>query len=180
MTITIVLTAEDYLTHQLFTASVSKEARKKRLKSWLVIVCLCFLTAFALYFTDDPFLSSYALVFGIICLIFYPAYQRAVYRNVYKKHILKNYSYRFGKEALVNFQHDYVDVKNITYEGKLFTSEIKEINEIGTHYFINFKAGESLIVPKSQVDQTTFLTEILSIFRNPNIVVQKQLDWRWK
>ena len=180
MIINLILNAEDYLTYQLYTASVNKEARKKRLKSWFTVTGLSFLTALAFYVSGDMFLFYYALFVGVAALFFYPLYQKVQYKKFYKKHVVKNNQYRFGKESLVTFKPDYIEIKDITYEGKLFTSEIEQINEIGTHYFIKFKVGESLIIPKQQVNQTSFLTEILSIFQNPNIVIQKQLGWRWK
>jgi hypothetical protein len=180
MTINLILNADDYLTYQLYSVSTNKDAVKKRRKSWLTVTGLSFLTAFAFYIGDDVFLFYYALIVGIISLFFYPLYQRVHYKKFYTKHVLRNYEYKFDKQSLVNFQPDYIEIKDVTYEGKLFTSEIEQINEIGTHYFIKFKVGESLVIPKQQVDQTTFLTEILSILQNPNIVIQKQLEWKWR
>jgi len=179
MTINLTLKADDYLIYQLYTASTSKESRKKRLKSWLTITGLSFLTALSFYIADDVFLYYYALFVGVISLFFYPLYQRVWYKKFYKKHVLKNYEYRFDKESLIHIHHDYIEIKDVMYEGKLFTSEIERINEIGTHYFIQFKVGQSLIIPKQQV-KPAFLDEILSIFQNPVIVVQKQLEWKWK
>jgi hypothetical protein len=180
MTINVDLNAEDYLVHLLYAKSNNKESKKKRINSWLTITGSSFLIAFAFYVGDNWSLSLYSLLVGIITLFFYPLYQRSYYKDFYSKYIHKNYQYRFGKESIITFQPDYIDIKDATFEGKLFASELKEIAEISTHYFIKFKIGESIIIPKRQVNQKTFLSEILSIFSNPNIVVQNQLGWRWK
>jgi hypothetical protein len=94
--------------------------------------------------------------------------------------VLDNLQYRFGKECKVNFQSDFIETKDITGESKINTSEVAQINEIGTHYFIKLKTGESLIIPKSIINKESFISELMTVFQNPNIIINRELNWRWK
>ena len=178
MIITVTLNEEDYLTHQLYTASKNKGLKNRRRKNWLILTGLFFLTAFFAKGKID-FYAYYFFTAGVLTLIFYPYYQSYKYKKHFKKVVAENYEYRIGKEGVVHFQPDIIEIKDITGESKINTSEISQINEIKTHYFIKIKSGESLIIPKAAVPEI-FLTNAIAIFNNHNIVVNKELNWNWK
>lgn len=179
MYVTLLLNENDYLTYQLYTASKNKRSRNNRRKSWLIL-SVGFLLLGIGFINSNEFYAYYFLGAGIISLIFYPFYQRYKYKKHYHKYVLDNLQYRFGKECKVNFQSDFIETKDITGESKINTSEVTQINEIGTHYFIKVKTGESLIIPKSIINKDSFISELMTVFQNPNIVINRELNWRWK
>lgn len=179
MKITLVLNESDFLTYLLYTASKNKRARNNRRKSWLIL-SIGFLLLGVCFIDSNKFYSYYFFGVGVISLIFYPFYQRYRFKKHYHKHALDTLQYRFGKECQVDFQSKFIETKDITGESKINTSEITQINEIETHYFIKVKTGESLIIPKNIINSETFLSELMTIFQNPGIIVNKELNWRWK
>jgi hypothetical protein len=179
MIITLVLSAEDYLTYHLYTASKSKRIKNKRYKSWLITTVIFFLFSYLLKDTNE-FLTYYFLVAGVLSLVFFPLYQRYRYKKFYWKFVNEKLQYKFDKECVIDFRQDAIGFKDATGEGKINTTEISGISEISTHYFIEFKAGESLIVPKKLINGNSFLPELIALFQNPNIIVNNQLSWKWK
>ncbi|MBB6128063.1 YcxB family protein [Mucilaginibacter lappiensis] len=179
MIITLVLNENDYLTQQLYVASTSKRSRRNRRKSWL-IVSIGFVVLGLCFTGSNEFYNYYFLGMGVLSFIFYPYYQRYKYRRHYQKNVSEMLQYRIGKPCEVNFLPDFILTKDVTGEGKMNTSEITEINEISSHYFIRTKSGETLIIPKAQIHSPSFVTDLVAIFKNPNIMINKQLDWKWK
>jgi hypothetical protein len=179
MEIKLVLNAHDYLTYHLYTASQSKTQKNKRYKSWITVTATFFALSCVLKNTDGV-LMYYFLIVGFLSLVFYPFYQRRHYRKHYEKFVNEKLQYQFGKECIINFDGDAIHFKGITGEAKVNDTEIVEIIEIGTHYFIKFRSGDSIIVPKTLVKNEVFLSELMAVLQNPNIIITKHLNWRWK
>jgi hypothetical protein len=126
------------------------------------------------------FFAYYFFGAGVVTLLFYPIYQKYRYKKHFSKFIAENYQYRFGKECVIDFQPDFIYSKDITGESTINTKEIFQISEINTHFFMKLKSGEALIIPKALVPEKTFLLDLTAIFQNPDIVINKELDWQWK
>jgi hypothetical protein len=179
MDITLVLNENDYLTYQLYTASKKKGVINNRRKSWLILSG-SFLVLGFMFMRSNKFYAYYFLGAGVITLIFYPFYQRFKYKKHYQKFIADNYKYRFGKESRISLLPDFIHCQDITGESKTSTKEIEQIDEISTHYFVKIKSGESLIIPKREMIEDVSVSKLTAIFQNPNIIINKELDWKWK
>lgn len=179
MVIKLALSSSDYLTYQLYTASKSKRVKSNRRKSWLVVSAAFFVLG-VIFYDNIKFYSFWFGGFGVISLIFYPVYARYYYKKHYEKSVLEHYGNKVGKESIIDFQPDYIMSKDVVGESKIYTIEVCEINEIGTHYFVKIKTGESLIVPKSIVHDDAFIGKLMEIFNNPAIKINKELDWKWR
>ncbi len=179
MEIKLVLDANDYLTYHLYTASQSKTQKNKRYKSWVFITVAFFALSYLLKNTNE-FLAYYFLGVGVLSLIFYPFYQRYYYKKHYSKFVNEKLQYKFGKENIIEFNEDAIYAKGDTGEGKINSAEIAEIIEIGTHYFLKFKSGDSIIIPKALIKNEMFVSELMTVLRNPAIILTKHLNWKWK
>jgi hypothetical protein len=179
MIVKTVLQENDYLTYLLYSFSKNSRSKANRRRSWLVISGVFFVLG-VLFYNAEKFYSYYFFGAGVITLIFYPLYQRSHYEKHYRKFVLEKLAYRIGKESSINFGPEVIETKDVTGESKINTSELAEINEIGTHYFVRLKTGDALVVPKSSVNSSSFVNDLLAIFQNPGIEVTKELDWRWK
>ena len=179
MTLTVTLKEDDYLTYQLYNASKNKRTKNNRIKSWLIISGTFFLLSL-LFINGDKFYCYYFLGAGLVCLAFYPFYQRTKYRKHYQKFVLENNRSNFGRETEITFTPEYIFSKNITAESKVNTGEVVKIDEIGTHYFIKVKSEQSLIIPKSIHNDDLFVPQITAIFNSPDITISKELNWKWK
>jgi len=180
MVIKIALFEDDYLTYQLYTASKNKRTKNKRTQSWLIITGA--FSIFAVFFkqNNNLFLTYYFVILAVLSLCFYPFYQRYYYKRQYKKYVLDNNANSFGKEVIIDIDADYLQTKSIGSEGKISTSGIAQLNEIGSHYFIKLNSGSSLIIPKKMVDEQLFLAELNEIAQKNNIPLNHELNWKWK
>ncbi|RFZ82218.1 hypothetical protein DYU05_16505 [Mucilaginibacter terrenus] len=180
MTITIVLTEEDYLTYLLYSASKSKRAQGTRRKAWLTISGLLLVMGAAMLTSNDGFYSYYFFAAGLMSLVFYPLLQRYSYKKNYRKFVRDKMAYKIGKESILKFGTEYIETKDITGESRINTSEVAEINEIASHYFIRLKSGDGLVVPKTSVATPTFVDDVMSVMQNPDILVTHEPNWKWK
>lgn len=179
MILKTVLTADDYLTYMLYSASKNKRSKANRLRSWLV-VSGSFVVIGYLFKGQDAFYFYYFLAAGVISLIFFPFYQRYAYKKHYRKFVMDKLKGKIGKECVINFGQDMIETKDDVTESKINTSEVSEINEIGTHYFVRLNTGDALVIPKSAVNNESFADDLLAIFQNPEIEVTEELNWKWR
>jgi hypothetical protein len=179
MIVQTVLQEEDYLTYLLYSASRSKRSRANRRRSWLVITGI-FLVAGFFFNGKDSFYSYYFFGAAALNLFLYPLYQRYAYKKHYRKFVAEKLAYRAGKECIIDFGSDIIETKDLTGESKFNVSEVAEIIEISTHYFVKLKSDDGLIIPKTAVDNPDFGEELLAIFDRPEIVLIRELDWKWK
>lgn len=180
MNFNLILTFDDYLTYHLYAASKKKTVKQTRTRAWIAVTAAFTVLGLVFLQTGNNFFAYYFLGFGVISLVCYPFYQRRHYKNHYKKHVAEGYQNKIGKLCEIDFQADYIFSKDSGSESKIKTSEISEINEIGTHIFIKINTGESLVIPKEQIDQQAFWAAINEITEGKDVEINKELDWRWK
>ncbi|OOQ58054.1 hypothetical protein [Mucilaginibacter pedocola] len=179
MTIKTILSEEDYLAYLLYSFSKNKQSRANRRRSWLVISGMFFVIGYMFYGSNN-FYSYYFFGAGVISLIFYPLYQRYHYKKHYRKFVQDKLGYRIGKEGTINFGPEVIATEDVTGESKINTSEVAEIIEISTHYFVKLNSGDGLVIPKTATGNPNFLDELLTVLDNPNIKINRELDWQWK
>ena len=177
------LDENDYLTHQLYTASKTPRIKRARVRGW-IITTVAFLSMSFLFFENNNDLPGYYfLISSFLSLVLYPFYSRARYRRHYQKHITDTYKNRFGEICTVEINDEFILTKDITAEAKINTSEIEEINEIRDFYFIKLKTGGSLIISKVKTvpQELERLTKGIEKLVDKNGVQHNiELDWKWR
>ena len=177
------LDENDYLTHQLYTASKTPRIKKARIKGW-ILTTVAFLALTYLFFeNNNGFLALYFLILSVLSLTLYPFYSRWRYKKHYQKYIADTYKNRFGEECTLEITEDIIFTKDRTGELKINTSEIEVINEIRDFYFVKLKTGGSLIISKVKTEPD----ELETIKKGLNDLVEKkrikhnvELDWNWR
>ena len=175
------LNENDFLEHQLYTASKTERIIKQRRRSWL-IVTLSLFTLSLLFLTNEPkFLFIYFLCFAIVTLLFYTIYQRNHYKKHYLNFIKETYKNRFNEIALLRFNENFIEMNDFTGETKINYTVLEEINEIKDYFFIKLKTVSSIIIPKSKIESMdSFLIEINKISKKYNLKNNVELNWKWK
>ena len=176
----IILEKEDFLNYQLFTASKSKQIKKKRILTWLIFTALMLSLGFVMLQRTEKFLAYYFLIFGVVTLVFYPYYQRIQYKKHFLKHIDENYKNRIGKESELGFEGGYIISSAEASEGKIKLSEIEIINETANNLFIKLHSGDSLIVPVRLSNYKDFKSELTAVTESLDVKWNIELDWKWK
>lgn len=172
---------DDFLQHQLYISSKSKNTQKARKKSKLSVLGIFLAFSIYSFFTDDQVLAYYFLVLIGATIIFYPRYQRNHYKKHYSKFINETYKNRFGEVSTLIFRDDFIESDSIVGESKMNYTSIEEIIEIKNHIFLKLKTGGSLIIPKAKIENLNelkiSLEAISKKYAIPNTV---ELDWKWK
>lgn len=175
------LEKNDYVTFQLFAASKSCGIIKKRRNNKIILPLIYLGLAIISFLIEGIGLSIIFLIIGLLWFLFYPAYERKKYFKHYDKYIEENYKNKFGKVETLYFEEDYVLYKDYIGEGKLFLSEVEELNEIGKYFFLKFNSGVSLIIPKVKIDNLEqFSQYIKSLVSRLNRKHKIELNWEWK
>ncbi len=180
MKIECFLEEEDFLTYQLFTAAKSERIKKKRRNSWIITTSLFLSLSLLFYVTSYEFLPTYFLVAGMVSLFLYPLYSRWRYKNHYQKFIRENRQGVIGKEVEMEFTPNAIIEKSELGESKINTSELGEINEISSHYFLKMTTGNSIIINKERLLQAEEIqTYLEGLSEKLDINFNRELDWKW-
>ncbi len=181
MTLTFSLNEYDYLQHQLYVASTSASLKARSRRSWLTIVVLVLIISW-FFFDSNNALTGWALVvYALLTLIFYPAFQKRNYKKYYRKYVATNFNYRFGKLVTITFLDTQIFMQDVSGETKLHLYELKGMTEIKEFYFLHLRSGGSIILPKYKFENIKVVREkLLEICGQLNIVFTEHLDWKWK
>ena len=114
-------------------------------------------------------------VTSVIIGVFYPKYFNWRYKRHYKNHIKENYRNRFGHIENVEFSSKYIYSKSKIGEGKIFLTEIEEVNETAKHFFLKISTGMSLIIPKREINDVIGLKEE---FLTLGLIIKEELNWK--
>lgn len=180
MVATITLNEDDFLTHSLYVTSKSRRIKANHIKSWLIISGTFLLLGAVFIEINNLFLAYYFLILAGVSLVFYPFYQRYRFKKHLKKAVLEACAKKIGIECVIDIQPDHINLRDALSTTDLNTSAIDEVIEISSHYFIKTSIGESLIIPKKMIDEHMFLLEVNAILQKKNLVIKKELDWKWK
>lgn len=181
MNIQYQLNREDFLQHQLYGASMKKSIKKKRWKSWLMSTFIFVVLSGVFYHYEVFMMAYYFAAFAIITLIFYPFYQKRLYRKHYEKYIDENFKNSFGHSVEVRFNDSDLLASDYTGESKINYSSFEKIIEISSHFFLKLMNGSMVIIPKSEMENEEEVRDTLrSLSKKVTIPYSLELDWKWK
>ncbi len=178
MNINYKLTNSDFLEYQLYTSSKSESHKKKRRNNRILGPILFLPYGFYLTNKDKNYFAL--IIFGISSLlwfIFYPKYSSWRYKNHFQKHIEENYKNRIDQPVEIDFYENSLIAKDFTSESKINGSELKELIEIKTHFFIKLGTDSCLIVPKHSIENQA---EFKKIVTDLGAKYVDELYWEWK
>lgn len=177
MKLTYQLQEGDYHTFLLFTASKSKTTQSKKRSGWILIVAFSFIMGTYFATEKEWMMAGYMGAMVLIAGIFYPNYFRWRTERYYKRFVKAAYAGAIGETEETSFEKTALRIKNKTGEGKVKHSEVIEVIEIGTHFFVKLQMGTSLIIPKREIQDEKRLKAELKRIGCKQIA---ELDWKWK
>lgn len=167
---------QDFLDFQLYTASKSESIRRKKRNGWIgltiafgIVAVLSFLAGMI------PHAVGWSIAAGMV-LLFYPMYFMWRYKRHFENYIKKSHKNRFGETVVLEVHPDHIFTKDRTGEGKIYISAIDQVNETSKHLFMSISSGQTLILPKKDIDSEQLKEELTAL----NIPIHKELDWKWK
>jgi len=178
MTLNYELTEDDRLQNLLFTASKSEVVKKTLKRSWVVNSLLMFILCLLFFITHNRVLGYYFLILGIIFACFFYSYLRWKYRKKLIKHVQQ--AHIGNLPCITTFTYEFMETEGSTGSTKIYLAELKDAYETGEYFFLRFKTGSTLIIPKNQIDVNLFKNELLTILNRLKIRLIPELNWKWK
>jgi len=180
MTLNFIITEEDYLQSRLFISSKSKTVKRTRKKSWLFLTGAFFIASLVSFLPQDTFFGYYFLIITILTLLFYPQYQKRVYKRHYKKYVNENLKHHFNESATITFNADSVEMTDKTGFTQVNITEIDQITEIEKYFYLRTKSNQYLIIPKDRLNELDNVKLFfLSLAKQLNIEFISELNWKW-
>ncbi|WP_088656258.1 YcxB family protein [Geofilum rhodophaeum] len=181
MRIEYLLNKVDFLEYQLFAASNSEIIIKNRKNSRIRLPIVYFILGLLLFLFADLIFALVFIGLGVAWYILHPYFMKKRYQRHFANHVEENYHNRFGKVVSLDFEEEFIIVKDFLGESKLRIKEITEINETKSYIFIKLSSGESLIIPKNSISNLNELNRILTKIASDFDIIQNIcLDWEWK
>lgn len=173
---TLTLSENDHLIFQLYDSSTNPVKIKSRRRSVCILFLISLLASFYGYITGEKFLMYY----GLFCAPLVLCFSHIYFKWRLKMHYTQQIRNTFNKQADHSFQIDF-QTNNIKMIDKAVDStvqicEIKEVNEIQSHYFLKYGNAQYLVIPKINA---VLNADINTMINNHHIPSNIQLDWKW-
>jgi hypothetical protein len=180
-TFTYKISADDYITHQLFGASMNDKVKQQRKKGLFLWTSAFFILAIIFALLRNYILAVYFGIFGIGFIFIYPIYSRWIYKRYYKRFVYRNFNKIKFENIGLSFSTSDITITNGENVGKIPVSDIEIIDEIPSHFFLKLDRGRNIIIPKSQIEAKDLLSKILTnLAESKSIPYRKMMDWKWK
>jgi hypothetical protein len=181
MTFNYSLDKTDFLNYQLYTASKSKRIIRNRMRGKIVFPVVCSIIGIWFLFENHFSSAIFFFVMGSIWCIIFPILDGSRHVKHYSRFIEENYSEIFGSAIAFEISNEFILAKENGIESKIETKRILEINEISMNIFIRLMVGQSIILPKSKIDDVERLQiKLREIAAHLNIKYNIEDNWEWK
>lgn len=183
MKISYQIKEDDYLVHQLYTASKSRSIKRKRIVFWLIVPLAYASLGYLTYFQFRQHDVGYVMAgLSMFWLIVYPFYSSWNYKRHYRKHINKHLKGQFDQIVNLELGTDYISIQDAKQNrSNIVFSSLKEIVEIPSHFLIRLSNSSSIILPKREFTDIKELQKFLGlIVTRHKIVFKKEANWKWK
>ncbi len=181
MKIEYVLTEDDFLTHQLYSASQSPQVRRKRRRSQLILPVLYLLFAAVLGWEQRYEFAAVILGIALIWYFLYPVYTRYAYRRHYRSYIRQNYGRNNGKMLTLMLEREQFTASQEGLSNRIETTQLERIDEIPQALYVRLKTGPSFIFPKHRIAEIEALISFLKeLSVSLGIPYTEHHDWKWR
>ncbi len=175
-----VLSKEDFLNYQLYTASKSTTVQKNIKKSRIRIPIIYSVCGLVIIATGNVELGIAFFIVAILWFFLSKPYIKKRYYRHFIKYIDENLSYRYDMKISIEFNDEFVETLDSVGEAKIKISGLEQINEVKDYYFLKLITGDSLILPKTKNENENTLQQIIEKLKTDHkIKHNKELDWSW-
>lgn len=181
MTRTYTLEEEDFLAHQLFTATHSPIVQKARKRTLYLIPILYGGIAIVTGLLGNYFSSAFLLIVAILWVFLYPLWQKRRYQNYYTNFIREHYKNRIGKSLQVTFTDTHIHLQSDQDESKIALSSLVGFHELPEHILAQLQSGVTIIFPKKKIESLdTFRSYLQQLAATLNLPFEDNTSWIWK
>ncbi|MCS4304056.1 hypothetical protein [Chryseobacterium sp. BIGb0232] len=180
-TMTLSFNEKIMLDSLLYEASKSDEVKQSKKVSGYVFAGMIAVIGLLMMFFE-PILGIAILIVGGLFYLIYPKFASRYYKRYYTTIALGDqYKSSEANTFNVEFNKEYILIKNTQLEAKHSITHFEWISETGENFFIKMNAGNYLIFPKAQVSDPVWLKNYFhSICAEQNIPYHEELTWKWE
>lgn len=172
---------EDYLNHQLYVASNSLRIQNRNKKMLRRVPTLYVVLGILFAILGKYVLTVIFVIIAILWYFFYPTYLKGVQKRHYTAFVNEHYGTLPSELISLEIKDDQLWTTDKDGGSFINISAIDVLVELPDVYFIPFRGGASLIVPKKadmRVEENimAFIEHLSSHY---NIPIQQDLEWKW-
>ena len=173
------LDKDDFLYHQLYFASKSKNIQEQRIKSFLIIAVTFSGCTIVSYIKNSP-ISHYFFAATLFLIIFYPIWDKWRHKNHYKKYVHEVYKNRFNKEIQLTITDQNIEEIDTTGNSNISLKSLEEIIETKNYIFFKLDNGTAILIPKLKINNIEELySDIRFLVESKDVKLRKELKWKW-
>lgn len=182
MTLTYTLTETDFLTNQLYLASISERIKRKRKRARVMTPLIYLAFGVVLFvFTKSVIMGSVFISGAVLWFFIYPGWEKGHYFRHYQGFVRENHKARINIPVVVEINDDFIFARDEGSEGKINSSELEEIVALPAMFLIRMKTGQSIMLPKQGAWQSdSLVARLKALAGHLNIRYHDLPDWQWK
>ncbi|UMY65369.1 MULTISPECIES: YcxB family protein [unclassified Flavobacterium] len=181
MTIHYTLEENDFITYQLYVASVSKRMQAKRSRSKVRVSLIYLAGGLWLAVLGVLVMGTVFMTAAVGWFFLYPIWERRHYLRHYTAYVKEHFAPRVGKEISLEITDDFMYTKTATSESKVHTSEIEQLTEIPTLFILQLKGGQAFLLPKYKMaDREAVSARLKSLAGHLGVEYVGVDKWEWK
>ncbi|MGV6946350.1 hypothetical protein ACUY1X_15335 [Sphingobacterium kyonggiense] len=119
------------------------------------------------------------LVFSILWVLLYPAYEVKKYIKAYKKYIQSNLSRSLNNQVELKVKDDFIYLYDHTSEHKISIASLYELVELPSIFLLSSDVGSAILIPKDQIDVSVVKQILANLASTHKIPFIEKLDWKW-
>ncbi len=180
LTATYEIDQNDILNYQLYHASMSKQIKKRRLISRILIPVLYGVIGLFFIVFSNYGLGIIFIVSGVLWLIFFPIWERKRYINHFKGFLKENYKSMFNDTSTIRFDDDSIFIKGLDSESTFGNNQLERIDEITDYIFVKLKSGQTVVLPKNKISNIDEVRSyLLELTGKLNLSYEANLNWKF-
>lgn len=176
------LEEDDFLRYQLYMASLAPGLKKMRLRKRITFPVVFLFFGILLLLAPTPAVTSFACwIFAVLWWLFYPFWDKELFRKRYRKFVQENYGYRFGKKVSVEITEGKITGNDNGYEINVKPKDVETVIFIPALIMIKISDNRLMLIPAERISESERFIEALADFSDKwNIPLQREPGWVWK
>ncbi|MFN8323831.1 MAG: YcxB family protein [Chitinophagales bacterium] len=172
---------EDFLTYQLYNASVSDGIKKRRMRTKILVPVIYMVLGLMLLLQQNVAIGVIFLGVAVVWFFVYPLWQRRLYERHYRSFIAETYKNRFNRLVSLDLKNDCILAKDNGSESKVLTTEVEKIVEIPAMILIKLKTGQAYLLPKKKIEQVDeVIAHLKQLSVDWQVEYSVQNNWHWR
>jgi hypothetical protein len=180
------ITLEEAVNNQLFIASESKRIRAKRRRMRFLYPSIWIAMAFLPFLARGHWeiISTIFVAAGVLMMVFYPLYEKGMYRRHYQRHLMEHAKKDFDEEnptmITLALGETHLEVETKGIQSQVEYSTLTSLIETKDVYYLRLDPPKAFILPKRVFDSPEGEAFFQGLQEKVELDQVDRTDWVWK